>query len=330
VARVYLRIRFLGSFSPRARAAVRERALIATKGEAATLNLWARREAKLSSHPDALSFHRRSIALLRLVSIAAALIFTVSSCGDPATSEDANKSITANGIISLYPPRNSNELVEFQLLSLFDPRIKSAKNSCEGGAGSVLPPLSFVNCTASLITKPLDILESVGTAFGAPIERSHVILTGIQQFWVQQTNINDCWAAVLETARRYHHFHYISQDQILDFAGGYCPRLASQPGGANTYQILYIIVKLMNTYRDRLNGGMFCKDSDCIIDSLKRGSPVIMLKSGHAVLIIGADYLEGPPIVPKNFKILDPASATPEIEDRSVLETCGADVLIPY
>jgi hypothetical protein len=77
----------------------------------------------------------------------------------------------------------------------------------------------------------------------------------------------------------------------------------------------------------------FCNNAECIVASLTRNRPVIMLRSGHAVLVVGADFLVGTNpyylMVINNLKILDPAG-NGQIEDRSAFNLCNADAFIAY
>jgi hypothetical protein len=59
-----------------------------------------------------------------------------------------------------------------------------------------------------------------------------------------------------------------------------------------------------------------------------------MLRSGHAVLVVGADFLVGQKpyllVVIKNLKILDPANKNGDIENRLAFNLCDADAFIAY
>jgi hypothetical protein len=167
--------------------------------------------------------------------------------------------------------------------------------------------------------KPLDELYLLGS--GRQYPENRVYLDGIDKFLVQQSKPNDCWAAALETARRYLHLYPVSQGEMIEAGQQICPRLKSQPKGADTYQIAYIIAHVLSRYDIGLADPHFCVDAQCIVVSLLRDRPVIMLRSGHAVLVVGADFLtDRDPtrsakalVVVKRFKILDPDPTRPEM-----------------
>jgi hypothetical protein len=174
----------------------------------------------------------------------------------------------------------------------------------------------------------LNILEHV--LFGAK-HRGRVRLNGIERFWVHQSNPADCWAAALETARMYRsstgtRSEHISQDKIRHIAGQYCPKYNN--GAATAYEISYMLSSLQRDY-DHVNEKHFiCTTFGCIIDSISRGHPVIMLKSGHATLIVGAEFTKDGQ-VGEEFQVLDPAG-NGKIENVSIFGICTAEVLISY
>jgi hypothetical protein len=263
----------------------------------------------------------------------AAILISISLCfygceDPPKNSGEAENANILKGLVDPHP-LSFNDPVLAQPGHVFEPRAVHAQGVCQGSAGSLLPPLSISGCALAILTKPVDALENVFDALHVPSARHHILLNGIQQFWVHQSNGDNCWAAVLETARAYHHLPYVSQDQIRDMVGRYCPDISGQGDRPDVYQIQVAMALLWQRYGDTKSGVTMCGNPDCILKSLQSGMPVVMMKKGHAVLIVGEDYFAGNPSTPKNFKVLDPQHEG-KIEDSSLLDVCRADAFIPY
>jgi hypothetical protein len=258
------------------------------------------------------------------------LIFSfLCGCGDtPKNSSEAQNVNILKGLLDPHPLSFTDPVLA-QPGHVFDPRVVHAEGKCQGSAGSLLPPLSINGCAFAVLIKPVDALEGALDALHVPSARRQLILSGIEQYWVHQSNGDDCWAAVLETARAYHHLQHVSQDQIRDLVAGYCPDISTQSNRPGVYQIQVAMALLWQRYGDTKSGITMCGNPDCILKSLQRGMPVVMLKKGHASLIVGEDFFPGNPPSPKNFKVLDPEHFG-KIEDRSLLDVCNADAFIPY
>lgn len=215
---------------------------------------------------------------------------------------------------------------------------------CLGDAGSILPPLTF-SCGLAALTQPLTSMDHlVWSLTGYHANQRHVGLTGIEQFFVPQSDPTDCWAATLATARAFLHLPEVSQNQILADATHLCPQIPNQLG-ASLSQIAHTIDYMEATYdKTAPVQPTWCTDADCIISSLTNQRPLIMLKpgqdAGHAVLLVGVDYDSNPtgnnpahdkPVdVVQTFYILDPANKAPIIETRSLYEVCRSDAFISY
>jgi hypothetical protein len=222
--------------------------------------------------------------------------------------------------------------------------------ACVGDAGSILPPLTFSQCIATAAVQPIvelnriyDFLntfelDSLGSKNPGTSVNGHVSLNGIEQFRVDQSVRNDCWAATLVTSRRFLRLPDVPQEQILQLAHKSCRQLndQEQPFGATTYQIIYTIDQLESTY-DGANrvDPYFCNSAECIIASLSKQRPVIMLNGDHAVLIIGVDYHSGSAnghtvILPTAFHLLDPDPNSQKLYTAPLFGICRADAFISY
>jgi hypothetical protein len=258
---------------------------------------------------------------------------SLASCSPPADTGGAQSRLVGQGFLHTEQLGNLFR-TSFGLKYLSKTQVVSSQSYCEGAAGSVIPPMAVKECVESGISaffRPLDELQLLGS--GASYPENHIYLSGIERFWVPQSKSNDCWAAALETARRYLNLRYVSQDELIESTQRLCPRLADQAAGADTYQITFAIAAILSRYDIGLANPHFCDNGECIVASLSRNRPVIMLRSGHAVLVVGADFLVGTHpyylVVIKNLKILDPAGSG-EIEDRSAFNLCSADAFIAY
>lgn len=269
----------------------------------------------------------RARAFIKQVAIAA--VIATASCADPKDTGVADVFVVVQGILGMHNPFNLNDPILAQPGRLSRTIVQKAQTPCEGSVGSVLPPIAFEGCGNPFLALQ-NTQEWISTEFGFGSGLNYVFLPDVQKYWVRQTSASNCWAAALETARRYRHFRYLTQSDIYDFALSYCPILGTQREGASAFQITYIIAQLMERYHERNGENMICSDMKCILDTLKSGHPIIMLNSSHAILIVGADYFDNNIPTVKSFKILDPASVNGEIETVPVWKRCMADAFIPY
>jgi hypothetical protein len=266
---------------------------------------------------------------LKATGILLLVLLNCAGCGDtPKNSAEAENANIVKGLVDPHP-LSFKDPVLAQPGHVFQPRVVHAEALCEGSAGSLLPPLSISGCAGAVLAKPIDALEGVFDALHIPSSRRHIMLNGIEEFWVQQSNGDNCWAAVLETARAYHHLQNVPQDKIRELVTGYCPNIMGRNKRPDVYQIQVAMALLAERYGDVKSSVVMCGNPDCILKSLQSGSPVIMLENKHAVLIVGEDYIPGNPSTPKNFKILDPQNNR-KLEDRSLLDVCRADAFMSY
>jgi hypothetical protein len=268
---------------------------------------------------------------LRITTVSYALgaISFLSACQPPVTTGDATNTNVYKGTFGLHALSLTDPILA-EPLHVFQPRIVYAQDRCQGSAGSIFPPLLLNGGFASTLMLPINMIADLENAIQGTSDESHVSFPGVERYWVQQNRINDCWAAVLEMARQWNGFYHISQQQILAFAAEHCPEIAAQQEGADTYQIMYVIAGLQRTYGDALQLESFCNTEDCIVDALKRSNPVIMLRSGHATLIVGADYENFSPSVEiRSLEILDPAGDR-TIQVKSIFAISKADAFIVY
>jgi hypothetical protein len=123
---------------------------------------------------------------------------------------------------------------------------------------------------------------------------------------------------------------------MLQTAKAVCPRVSEQKQGADIYQIVYTIVKTLKQYDLSATNPQFCQDSQCVVKSLITRHPVIMFKSGHAVVIVGVDFRmdvagdnTGTFPVVEFLYVLDPAG-TGVVEKWSTVSFCQADGFLAY
>ncbi len=260
----------------------------------------------------------------------------IAACSNPTDTKEATDKIIGQGFARSVPAPNT--AIGTGLLVgpglLFPTQVVQGKQSCEGAIGSILPPLSG-QCAISAFSVPMFALERTRALMsGKSFNENHVYLSGIDNFWVGQNKDNDCWAAALETARDFLHLHHVSQDYMIDATQRICPRLHTQPGGAEAYQIAYAISSLLSQYDKAHTNPHFCSDERCMVQSLASGHPIIILLSGHAVLLIGMDYVIGnsrdEPIIDHLF-ILDPdPSSGRDVKTWTSFSLCKADALLSY
>jgi hypothetical protein len=278
----------------------------------------------------------RSMHLARSAILYSTIIFAViTSCSPPANREEAINQVIGQGF--LRPDPNSGGMSNGIRL-LIEGTVSESQTPCEGAIGSVLPPFSLEQCGLYSIVRPFIAVEdALSNLTGArnPLDRRHIYLTGIEKFWVHQSEPDDCWAATIEVARKYLNLRYVSQDELLSTAHNACPRLRESKG-ADAYEIVSVIrFKLKQYDQTRVQPGA-CFNIECIITQLTTGHPVIMLGSGHAVLMIGMDYIiipsnqrkSGPSIVVERAYVLDP-NGTGQVETWSI-GLCKIDTFLFY
>ena len=271
----------------------------------------------------------------RVAFCGALMLIAITSCSPPTNTAEATNRVIAAGF--MRPGSTPGELV-FGPGLLSRPYVSETGRSCEGSIGSIIPPIAIMQCVTNTALRPLMILGDLQLALnGVRPEsiRRHVYLNGIERYWVHQSQPNDCWAATLETARRYLHLHPVSQDDLIESAQRICPALRSQQRGADLYQIVTAIRYRLKVYDERVRAPGVCLDDQCILDSLTRGRPVIMLGSGHAVLVVGLDYVpvpgatSGSKYIIDRIYVLDPAG-NGEVEARSPPSLCNAEAFVFY
>ena len=124
---------------------------------------------------------------------------------------------------------------------------------------------------------------------------------------------------------------HVSQEDLVGGAQKICPLLEDQSEGADAYQITFVISTMLQQYDRSRTNPHFCTDTQCIIDSLVRRRPVIMLRAGHAVLVVGIDYLpEKTGLHVEALFVLDPASSGPQVAEWTPISFCNADVFLAY
>jgi len=215
-------------------------------------------------------------------------------------------------------------------------QVVNSRVPCEGAAGSVMLPLG-VYCLDTLMAPMLPIGElfsSLGIA--PPLHAYHVYLSGVAQYFVHQSEPNDCWAAALTTTRDFLHLPHITQTTLLSSAAKFCPLLPTQNRGADAYQIIYTIKHVLLRYDESRTSPHFCINPPCLIASLVQGHPIILLGNDHTVLLVGVDYVLSPSkstptptITLQRLYLLDPAG-NGLVETSLPAILCRVDVAIAY
>jgi hypothetical protein len=291
------------------------------------------------------------------------LVFSACSSNDPATNDLIQKDIMSSTPsrpgLATYPSPNSSPQNSTRIYSPIGglgnvTNIAEGAGNCTGAAGSIVPPLAPIECTSMVVALPLVALASI-----LPDAGPNVILDGIERFWVRQTSDNTCWAAALETARAYLGLQPIPQDAIYNGVAADCPALREQKNGATMYQIVTAIRQLAQRFDGARIDPHFCNDTPCLLHYLNARRPVLALRNGHVVLIVGMlsysvsrntsapptapNYSStsilprnGPPatstptkfiVVAEHYLILDPAGDG-KPERVSQLEFCRSDAFI--
>lgn len=266
---------------------------------------------------------------------------TIVSCSPPQDRNGAIAQVAGQGLLN---PDLQPGLLPLGVGQITEMHIAESQTPCEGAIGSLIPPFALRQCSSSgladIVLAPVQILDALT---GHPWTNSspptrHVMLNGIERFWVHQSQDNDCWAASLQTARDYLNLHHVSQDDMIDASRRVCPRLRDQGGGADAYQIMYAIRSTLKSYDSSRVSPAVCLKEQCIIDRLTHGHPLIMLGTGsgggHAILIVGADYYiaqgtRTSSLIIDKLYILDP-NGVGQVEVRSDTVFCHADAFIAY
>jgi hypothetical protein len=218
-----------------------------------------------------------------------------------------------------------------------------------GDSGSILSPLSL-SCATAVINFPFTALYDLQASLeGHTRPRRHAGLNAVDRstvssIYVPQDDDNHCWAATLEAARKFLHLPLVSQDKMVDILADQietqCKR--QPPAFPSMNQIAYTI-DYMDSHYDTSNPvhPYYCTMAECIIDSLTRQRPIIMLRNGgplpgHAVLLVGVDYDSGvaqgkPIVILRTLYIVDPKRKKKATVDViSLYDACRADAFISY
>lgn len=218
--------------------------------------------------------------------------------------------------------------------SLSKTNTSSEAAPCIGEAGSIIPPLSVracINSRALASSLLRNLLEDE-----SHIE--HIVLPGIESSFVSQKEPNICWAASMESARKYLHLFHVHQKKIVQELESSCGKNL-QDRAASAYQIFFAIQKLSESYDMGLIKPSFCSRPECLLESLTNGRPVMMLRPGsgvgHAVLLVGMDFVydkeEGGKqlIIPRKLHILDP-EGDGKLKKISCFDIASVDAFIVF
>lgn len=227
-------------------------------------------------------------------------------------------------------PENGNLYFGPGLLSLQD--VVRGTKPCEGASGSILPPLAVNQCVGDILASILPSFQGIDNN----PDQNHLYLTGIERYFVHQSQENDCWAATIQMARDYLHYTPVSQEELINASQRACPNLSAQSNGADAYQIAFSVASTLKQYDQSRTIPHFCPNIQCIVSSLQKGHPIIVLGEGHAVLMIGMDFVvlppgkHGPIFVVQHIYVLDPANEYAQVEKWSPFTFCKADAFISY
>lgn len=244
------------------------------------------------------------------------------------TQREADAQVGAGGFVQfkdLSQLGSREPLVRFGLPLGGRTTVASAREPCNGSAGSVLPPLAFTQCGSSVLLAPLHVLESA--AGGVP--GLTIAVPGLQNYWVQQGEDYLCWAAAYETVRSYLHLTHIDFRSMPNAVAGECPQLQRTNVGASAFQIAYAINRISRQLDAAPLAPHFCASEQCIVASLSRHRPVIALKGNHAVLIAAVETIQNSQYIQK-YWLLDPAAASSAYRVADPLEMCTTDVFIAF
>lgn len=270
----------------------------------------------------------------RVIVYTAIMTAMLLSCDKPEDTASANNQSILRHFSFIREHNGNIEVGPIGLPSL--PLRVDSNRPCEGSVGSVIPPLAVFECSFALLSTPTFLLErGLGAIVGNEnINIGRVILPDVDRInFVHQTKQNDCWAATLEMARAYRGLKHISQDDIISRSASYCPKLSEQQYGADAYQIMYMISILERSFDGGSRSHELCSMTECIAEAIHRRHPVIMLHAGHAVLIVGVEYMKpssrDDPFLVRDFLVYDP-SGNGEMDTISILSACRGDVFIVY
>jgi hypothetical protein len=182
-----------------------------------------------------------------------------------------------------------------------------------------LPPLAIMQCSSGIVMGPVWALES---AMNASSGRT-LVLQGLERFHVHQEKDNLCWAAALETARKFLNLRHIPHTQMTGVVARDCPKLPEQKTGAELFQIAYTISKINHDYDGNKLNPHWCSTEKCIVDAIAHRRPVMALMKSHAVLVQAVEIASGTDSMIRKWYILDPAKDG-RIESREALEMCTA------
>ena len=273
--------------------------------------------------------------LIRASMLLASLVLPLSCAPQDASpgSQAATKAIIRDGLVNV--PDESiltrKTLFSFGLPYLTATQLKQDNSTCDGAAGSVAPPLTSECMAYAAVAPALEPMRLLQTVLGGKDHTQEVDLPGIQHVWIGQSRPNDCWAATLQMARDYLGLPHVEQNQILASGAQFCPAITQQGQGADLFQIIYVSRRLFRTTDSARTLGQVCSNSTCIVSSLTKGHPVIMLKDGHATLIIGADYdTASAQVHIARIRILDPDDQVATIKTIPFYQLCSADAFLAY
>jgi hypothetical protein len=256
------------------------------------------------------------------------LLSLLSNCGALGGRADghdeATVSLIPKGLIRIDPDNllstdPNKPLMTYGVSALGETNFVLTDVPCDGAAGSLLPPLAIMQCSTGIVMGPVWALENATTG---PSGRT-LALPGLERFHVRQEQDNLCWAAALETARKFLNLRHIPHTQMTGVVAHDCPKLPEQKKGAELFQIAYTISKINRDYDgDKLNPH-WCSTEKCIVEAIAHRRPVIALMASHAVLIQAVEIADGTDSMIKKWYILDPAKDG-RIESREALEMCTA------
>jgi Papain-like cysteine protease AvrRpt2 len=238
--------------------------------------------------------------------------------------DDATVSLIPKGLIRIDPDNllstdPNKPLMTYGVSALGETNFVLTEVPCDGAAGSLLPALAIMQCSSGIVMGPVWALES---AMNASSGRT-LVLQGLERFHVHQEKDNLCWAAALETARKFLNLRHIPHTQMTGVVARDCPKLPEQKTGAELFQIAYTISKINHDYDGNKLNPHWCSTEKCIVDAIAHRRPVMALMKSHAVLIQAVEIASGTDSIIRKWYILDPAKDG-RIESREALEMCTA------
>jgi hypothetical protein len=257
------------------------------------------------------------------------LIILVSACNHPSNNVDAGRIIDTHFFIGDGIGKYSD---------LNKPEIISANDPCYGAAGSTLPPMTLdvlPSLLNSVMLRPFCVFDRVPsekyrnchTTFVRNYNNIHVDQNDASVENVDKNNL--CWAASIQIFRRALGLNDVRFDNIYRDFGSMCGGVNQNRSTASVYQTAVMLLMSFKIY-DKMSADVYlCSSANCILASILRGYPVIMMKGYHATVIVGADYVQD-----KNksgaftysFYELDPAENG--LKHKSIFEIADADAFI--